>query len=85
MPGRGIPKNLGGVGHLPDPKSIVEVLDPWLSWYTLWCTVFSTVELNRNIIFKAHEDGHNVNGTLVGLCATGSFFVGGRLVFPRYG
>lgn len=81
----GIPKMLEGVGHLPDPKAIVANLDPWLSWYTLWGTVFSTVELNRNIIFKAHEDGHNVEGTLVGLCATGSSFVGGRLVFPRYG
>jgi hypothetical protein len=81
----GVPKTLQDFGELPDPKAIVANLDPWNSWYTLWNTIFSTVEINRNIVFKAHEDKSNVEGTLVGLCALGSSFVGGRLVFPRYG
>lgn len=38
----------------------------------------------KTIVFKAHEDMYNVLGTLVGITALGSF-VGGRLVFPRYG
>lgn len=37
-----------------------------------------------NIVFKAHEDGGNVPGTCVCIAALGSY-VGGRLVFPRYG
>jgi hypothetical protein len=36
---------------------IVEALDPWNLTYTIRGTVFSTVEFNRNIVFKAHEDG----------------------------
>ncbi len=63
---------------------IVEALDPWNLTYTIRGTVFSTVEFNRNIVFKAHEDGHNVNGTCVGITTLGSY-AGGRLVFPRYG
>jgi hypothetical protein len=69
---------------LPDPHGIVKNLDPWDMTYTIRGTIFSTVELNRNIIFKAHEDKRNVRGTCVCITAMGTF-VGGRLVFPRYG
>lgn len=69
---------------LPDPYAIVKNLDPWDMTYTTRGTIFSTVELNRNIIFKAHEDKQNVRGTCVCITTMGSF-VGGRLVFPRYG
>jgi hypothetical protein len=64
--------------------SIAKNLDPWNMVYTIRGTVFSTVEFNRNIIFKAHEDGHNVDGTCVCI-TTLDTFAGGRLVFPRYG
>ena len=78
-----LPEHLRSSG-LPDPYGIVKGLDPWDWTYTLKGTIFSTVELNRNIIFKAHEDGNNVNGTCVCITTLGTF-VGGRLVFPRYG
>jgi len=60
--------------------------------YTLRGTLFSTLQLNRNNLFKAHEDGHNAEflpepgrkaSTLVGLVALGDY-AGGRFVFPRY-
>jgi hypothetical protein len=65
-------------------RQIVEALDPWNLTYTIRGTVFSTIEFNRNIIFKAHEDGHNVEGTCVCITTLDSY-AGGRLVFPRYG
>lgn len=65
--------------------AIAEALDPWNMMYTIRGTVFSTVEFNRNIIFKAHEDGHNVDGTCVCITTLGAEYAGGRLVFPRYG
>src|SRR5208283_797844 len=65
-------------------RRIIEGLDPWDWTYTIRSSVFSTVELNRNIIFKAHPDLHNVDGTCVCITTLGSF-AGGRLVFPRYG
>src|ERR1017187_514028 len=65
-------------------RRIIESLDSWDWTYTIRGTVFSTVELNRNIIFKAHPDRNNVNGTCVCITTLGSF-AGGRLVFPRYG
>ena len=64
--------------------NIVKALDPWNLTYTIRGTVFSTVEFNRNIVFKAHEDGHNVDGTCVCITTLGHY-AGGRLVFPRYG
>ena len=57
---------------------------PELATYMLWGTVFSTLELNRHIVFRAHEDAYNVDNTLVCIAALGSW-VGGRLIFPRYG
>jgi len=52
--------------------------------YTIRATVFSTIEFNRNIVFKAHQDENNVDGTCVCITTLGSY-AGGRLVFPRYG
>ena len=63
---------------------VVQALDPWNLTYTIRGTVFSTVEFNRNIVFKAHEDGHNVDGTCVCITTLGHY-AGGRLIFPRYG
>ena len=45
---------------------------------------FSTITLNHNIIFGAHDDGRNVPGTLSCLTALGDY-VGGTLCFPRLG
>jgi hypothetical protein len=58
---------------------------PWPGQiYTLWGTVFSTLELNKHIVFKAHEDENNIKGDLICIAALGDW-VGGRLIFPRYG
>jgi len=74
------------LSRVKDPQhyKIVDSLDPWNTSYTIRGTVFSTLELNRNIVFKAHEDKHNVKGTLACITAFGAF-AGGRLVFPRFG
>jgi len=75
------------LSRISDRKNydIAKNIDPWNNLlYTIRGTVFSTVEFNRNIIFKAHEDGHNVDGTCVCI-TTLDRYVGGRLVFPRYG
>lgn len=74
------------LSRIKDPHhyKIVDALDPWDRTYTIRGTIFSTLELNRNIVFKAHEDGHNVKGTLGCIAALGAF-AGGRLVFPRFG
>jgi hypothetical protein len=74
------------LSRIGDPQGYqtVKNLDPWNLTYTIRATVFSSVELNKNIVFKAHEDKHNVKGTLVCITTLGTF-VGGRLVFPRYG
>ena len=66
-------------------ESMGRTLDAWGNLtYTIRGTVFSTLELNRNIVFKAHEDASNVEGACVCIAALGDY-VGGRLVFPRYG
>jgi len=81
---RPLPEHLRGL--LPDPLNIVKNLDAWNGFtYGLWNTVFSTLELNRNILFMAHEDKRNVKGALICIAALGDEFIGGRLVFPRYG
>ena len=74
------------VDYRPDPVGLVKRIDgPWPGHiYTLWGTVFSTLELNSNIVFKAHEDAHNVKGDLICITALGNW-AGGRLIFPRYG
>lgn len=45
---------------------------------------FSTLTLNRNMVFRAHQDGNNVPGTLSCLTALGDYS-GGTLCFPRLG
>lgn len=45
---------------------------------------FSTLTLNKNILFGMHGDGHNMPHTLSCLTALGDF-VGGYLCFPRLG
>lgn len=74
------------LSRITDPTHyrIVNGIDPWDMTYTIRGTVFSTLEINRNNVFKAHEDGGNVPGTCVCISALGEF-AGGRLVFPRYG
>lgn len=70
----------------PNPVSLVKGIDgPWRGYiYTLWGTLFSTLEINNHILFKAHEDADNIKGDLICIAALGSW-VGGRLIFPRYG
>lgn len=65
-------------------RRVIDAMDPWQWTYTIRNTIFSTVELNKSCIFKAHEDGNNVDGTCVCITTLGDF-VGGRLVLPRYG
>lgn len=76
------------LSRVTDPNDLrmlgVCLYDPWNWHYMIHGTPFSTIELNHNIVFKAHEDGHNAEGTCVCITAFGSF-AGGRLVFPRYG
>jgi len=45
---------------------------------------FSTLTLNKNLLFGAHEDGNNMPYTMSCLTALGDF-VGGHLCFPRLG
>jgi hypothetical protein len=45
---------------------------------------FSTLTLNKNILFGMHGDGHNMPHTFSCLTALGDF-VGGYLCFPRLG
>ncbi len=72
--------------YRPKPVDLIKGIDgPWRGHiYTLWGTVFSTLELNNHILFKAHEDRDNVKGDLICIAALGNW-VGGRLIFPRYG
>jgi len=68
----------------PNPLSVVKgTAGAWGHRYTLWNTVFSTLELNNHILFKAHEDEYNLSGALICIAALG-IWVGGRLIFPRY-
>lgn len=80
------PSEKDDLSRITEPKGhrIVDSIDPWDQTYTIRGTTFSTVEINRNNIFKAHEDGGNVPGTCVCIAALGDF-AGGRLMFPRYG
>lgn len=87
-----IPLPPAALAGVRDPVKLVKGIsetgwgenDPLPPTYTLWGTVFSSLELNRHAIFKAHEDSDNVAGTLVCIAALGNY-AGGRLVLPRYG
>ncbi len=69
-----------------DPRhlSYLKHMEPFDMFYTIGPTIFTTVEVNGPTIFRAHEDANNMFGTCVCITALGDF-VGGRLVFPRYG
>jgi hypothetical protein len=53
-------------------------------YHFMGVSAFSTLTLNRNLIFGAHDDGNNIGGTLGCLTAVGSY-KGGELCFPRLG
>lgn len=64
-----------------------EMLHKWdaTRYYHFFGTrAFSTVTLNNNIMFGAHDDSRNVPGTLSCLTALGEYS-GGTLCFPRLG
>ena len=52
--------------------------------YTVPGTMFSTITVNQTALFRAHEDGNNLAGSLSCLAAFGNFS-GGELCFPRFG
>ena len=58
--------------------------DSWMFIYSICATIFSTLTLNKSIVFKAHADKRNVEGTL-GCLTTFGEYAGGTLVFPRFG
>jgi hypothetical protein len=53
-------------------------------YHFMGVSAFSTLTLNRNLIFGAHQDGNNIKGTLGCLTAVGGY-TGGALCFPRLG
>ncbi len=76
-------------------KTLQKVKDPWRrqllemtfgrsAFYGLLFAHFSTITLNRNILFGAHEDGNNMPGTMGCLSALGDY-AGGILCLPRLG
>ena len=52
--------------------------------YTVPGTMFSTITVNQAALFKSHEDGNNLEGTLACLAAFGSWS-GADLCFLRFG
>lgn len=55
-------------------------------YHFLGTRAFSTITLNRSILFGAHDDGRNAPGTLGCLTALGEYVKGsGALCFPRLG
>jgi hypothetical protein len=76
-------------------KTLDKVKNPWhrqllemtfgrSAFYGLLFAHFSTITLNRNILFGAHEDGNNMPGTMGCLTALGDYG-GGILCLPRLG
>jgi hypothetical protein len=47
-------------------------------------TLFSTITINQTVLFRAHEDGNNLDGALSCLAAFGNW-INGDLGFPRFG
>ena len=68
----------------PYQASMLEILDNTDYYHFPGSRAFSTLTLNRNILFGSHDDGNNMPGTLSCLTALGDF-VGGYLCFPRLG
>jgi hypothetical protein len=65
-------------------RMMLERWDATRYYHFLGTQAFSTVTLNNNIMFGAHDDGRNVPGTLSCLTALGDYS-GGTLCFPRLG
>jgi hypothetical protein len=55
-----------------------------MTGYTVPGTMFSTITVNQTALFRAHEDGNNLAGSLSCLAAFGNFS-GAELCFPRFG
>lgn len=68
----------------PFQRKMLERWDATRYYHFLGTTAFSTITLNNNIVFGAHDDGRNVPDTLSCLTALGDY-AGGTLCFPRLG
>jgi hypothetical protein len=65
-------------------RKMLERWDATRYYHFLGTRAFSTITLNNNILFGAHDDGRNVPDTLSCLTALGDY-AGGTLCFPRLG
>jgi len=65
--------------HIPSVKDGNVVLGN-----TVPGTLFSTITINQTVLFRAHEDGNNLDGALSCLAAFGHWS-NGELFFPRFG
>jgi hypothetical protein len=65
-------------------REMLEQWDQTRCYHFPGTEAFSTLTLNHNILFGAHDDGRNIPGTLSCLTALGNY-VGGTLCFPRLG
>jgi len=68
----------------PHQRAWLRAVDGERKYLFLGTHGFSTITLNHNILFGAHNDGRNVPGTLGCLTALGEY-AGGELCFPRLG
>ena len=70
----------------PFQRMMLERWDATRYYHFLGTQAFSTLTLNYNILFGAHDDGSNAPGTLGCLTALGDYVKGsGLLCFPRLG
>lgn len=79
-------KTLKTLDKVADPYQR-KMLEQWNTtdyYHFMGVRAFSTLTLNHNITFGAHDDGRNVPGTLSCLTALGRY-AGGTLCFPRLG
>ena len=70
--------------HIPESVVPTKKQGEAMMGYTVPGTMFSTITVNRSALFRAHEDGKNLDGALSCLSAFGDF-AGGELCFPRFG
>jgi len=68
----------------PFQRQMLELWNHTDYYHFMGVRAFSTLTLNHNITFGAHDDGRNVPGTLSCLTALGNY-AGGTLCFPRLG
>jgi hypothetical protein len=79
-------KTLKTLNKVADPHQR-KMLEQWNNtdyYHFMGTRAFSTLTLNHNITFGAHDDRRNVPGTLSCLTALGQY-AGGTLCFPRLG